>query len=76
VVAESIPALLIDCVHFVENAQAMYDASLLGRVLPLTADEIASFQHDLKRDRHVSKLWTYYVGRARAQGILPPDWSL
>ncbi|WP_233828715.1 class II aldolase/adducin family protein [Paraburkholderia sp. ZP32-5] len=76
VVAESIPALLIDCVHFVENAVAMYDAALLGRVLALSDDEIESFKRDLKRDKHISKLWTYYVGRARAQGLLPSDWSL
>jgi ribulose-5-phosphate 4-epimerase/fuculose-1-phosphate aldolase len=76
VVAESIPALLIDCVHFVENAMAMYDAALLGRVLALSDAEIESFRQDLKRDKHISKLWTYYVGRARAQGLLPSDWSL
>jgi len=76
VVAENIPALLIDCVHFVENAAAMYDAALLGRIMPLTAEEIASFQLDMKRDNHVSKLWTYYLGLARAKGIVPPDWKL
>jgi L-ribulose-5-phosphate 4-epimerase len=32
VVAESVPAVLIDSVHFVENAQAMYDAAGLGRL--------------------------------------------
>jgi len=76
VVAESVPALFIDCVHFVENAAAMYDAALLGRILPLTADEIASFLKDLKRDKHVSKLWTYYVGLAEVHGILQPSWEL
>ena len=76
VVAESVPALFIDCVHFIENATAMYDAALLGCVLPLTADEIASFLQDLKRDKHVAKLWTYYVGLARVHGIVQPNWSL
>lgn len=76
VVAESVPGLFIDCVHFVENAAAMYDAALLGVILPLTADEMASFQKDLKRDKHVSKLWSYYVGLAQVHGIVQPDWSL
>lgn len=76
VVAENVAALLIDCVHFVENAEAMYDAVRLGPLLPLNEEEIAMFQQDLKRDRHVAKLWTYYVGRARAQGLLQPQWSL
>jgi L-ribulose-5-phosphate 4-epimerase len=76
VVAESVPALLIDCVHFVENAEAMYDASLLGRVRPLSAAEIAGFEQDLKRDKHISKLWTYYVGRALASGLVAREWAL
>jgi L-ribulose-5-phosphate 4-epimerase len=76
VVAESLPALLIDSVHFVENAQAMYQASALGKVIPLSADEIAGFLHDFKRDRHIAKLWKYYVGRGRARGLLPEGWSL
>ena len=76
VVAESVPALLIDSVHFVENAQAMYQAAALGKVLPLSAAEIAGFLRDFKRDRHVAKLWKYYVGRGRARGLFPDSWML
>lgn len=76
VVAETVPALLVDCVHFVENAEAMYTASLLGRVRPLSAAEIDGFQQDLKRGKHVAKLWRYYVGRARMSGLIGKDWSL
>ena len=76
VVAESIPGLLIDCVHFTENAEAQYRAQLLGKLLPLTAAEIAAFEHDFKRGRHLPKLWAYYVGRGRAAGVLPGDWQL
>jgi len=76
VVAESVPAVLIDSVHFVENAQAMYQAAMLGKVMPLTAKETAAFQRDFDRDRHVAKLWTYYVGRGRASGLLTADWNI
>lgn len=76
IVAENVPGVLIDAVHFVENAEAMYDACMLGRVLPLTEEEIASFSKDIKRDKHINKLWTYYVGCARAQGLLPAEWNL
>ncbi|MDB5754547.1 MAG: Methylthioribulose-phosphate dehydratase [Massilia sp.] len=76
VVAESVPGVLIDAVHFVENAQAMYEASMLGKVKPLTADEIALFEKDLKREKHIGKLWTYYVGRARSLGLIEPEWTL
>ena len=76
VVAEDIPSLLIDCVHFVENALAMYDASVLGRVRPLSASEITLFEADLHRERHVRKLWQYYVGRARAKDLIPAEWEI
>jgi L-ribulose-5-phosphate 4-epimerase len=76
VTAESIPALLVDCVHFVENAVAMYQAASLGKVLPLTEADIAAFQREFKRVPHVAKLWTYYVGKGRAAGYLPADWDL
>ena len=71
VTAETVPAVLVDCVHFVENAEAMYRAASLGAVRPLTADEIARFLRGFDRDRHVAKLWKYYVVRGRARGLLP-----
>ncbi len=76
VVAEDVRACLIDSIHFVENAEAMYHAACLGRVLPLKPQEIEAFLDDFDRTRHVAKLWTYYVGRGRAQGLLPEAWAL
>lgn len=75
IVAESVKALLIDSVHFVENAKALYDAHLLGEVEPLTAGELEDFGRTFNRDRHVAKLWKYYVGRAVDDGIIPETWS-
>jgi L-ribulose-5-phosphate 4-epimerase len=76
IVAESVPAVLIDSVHFVENAEAMYHAALLGPVIPLSDEEIVAFQHDFHRGRHIAKLWQYYVSGGRAKGLLPADWQL
>lgn len=76
IVAENVRALLTDSVHFVENAMAMYHACLLGRVKPMTEDDMAAFARAFKRTPHISKLWTYYVGRARAKGVLPADWAI
>jgi len=76
VVAESVEAVLIDSGHFVENAQAMHYAASLGRVIPLSVEEIESFQSDFNRERHIAKLWEYYVGRGRASGVLPAEWKL
>ena len=41
--AESIPALMVDAVHFDENARALYDASRLGTPTPLTKEESDQF---------------------------------
>ena len=76
IVSETVPSLLVDCVHFVENAEAMYAAALLGKVRPLSPADVALFEQDLKRDKHAAKLWSYYVGRARARGVLSQDWVL
>jgi ribulose-5-phosphate 4-epimerase/fuculose-1-phosphate aldolase len=76
VAAESVPAVLVDCATFVENAEAMILASQLGRVLPLTKDEIADFAASLDRNHFVSKAWTYYVTLGRTRGVLPADWPL
>ena len=67
VVAESVPALFADALHFVENAEALYRAALLGRPRPLSGREMAEFVREFDRDRHVAKLWHDYTRRA-----LPP----
>ena len=75
IVAESVKALLIDSVHFVENAKALYQAYGLGELEPLTTDELDAFGRTFNRDRHVAKLWKYYIGRAVDGGIIPNNWS-
>ncbi len=76
VTAEDVKSLFIDCVHFVENAEAMYAAAMLGPVRALTAEEMTAFARDLHRGKHVAKLWSYYAGRSRASGVLPAAWSV
>jgi L-ribulose-5-phosphate 4-epimerase len=75
VVAEDVRSLFIDCIHLVENAAALYQAAALGKVLPLSEREMDDFLRAFKRGVHVAKLWTYYVGRGREAGLLPPAWD-
>ena len=70
VVAEDLRSLFVDCVHFEENAEALYRAAAIGRVSPLTHAEARSFLASFDRAQHAEKLWTYYVGRARIAGVL------
>ena len=75
VVAESVPALFVDCLHFVENAEAAYRAAALGPIVPLTAGETAAFLRAFDRARHVAKVWSHYVGRGRRNGRVPAAWT-
>ena len=76
IAAESVPGVLIDSVHFVENAEVMYQAAALGKVMPLSDKEIEAMLHDFTRDRHIDKLWKYYIGIGRDKGLLPKAWRL
>lgn len=75
VVAESVPALLADTIHFEENARAQLAASQLGPVVPLSADDMVAFLSRFDRVRHAEKLWSYYTDKAKAAGLLPEAWA-
>ena len=74
-VAEGLKELFIDAVHFEENAEAVYRAAQLGVLKPLAADELAAFARQIDRAAHGAKLWTYYAGRAAADGAIPESWT-
>jgi ribulose-5-phosphate 4-epimerase/fuculose-1-phosphate aldolase len=73
-VAESVPALLVDAVHFDENARALLQVLRAGQTpLPLTAEELEQINRHEMRGFHVPKLWTYYMRKGIAAGTLPAD---
>lgn len=74
VVAEDVPTLFADVVHFVENAAAFAHAAVLGPVQPLGADDMARFIATFNRARHARKLWSYYTTTQSAGGVLPLEW--
>lgn len=73
VVAESLEALLADCVHLVENAETLFRALTIGTLKPLTEAEMATFEGSMKRGKHALKLWSYYLGKAEAAGAVPRE---
>ncbi|HEY5607056.1 MAG TPA: class II aldolase/adducin family protein [Alphaproteobacteria bacterium] len=74
-VAEGLKELFIDAVHFEENAEAVYRAAPLGPLKPLAREELAAFAKQIDRAAHGAKLWTYYAGRAAADGAIPHAWT-
>jgi L-ribulose-5-phosphate 4-epimerase len=76
-VAESARALLVDAIHFKENAAALMQVLQAGaRPIPLNDAELAQIEQTEIRDWHVGKLWSYYTGKAVKQGVLPREWHL
>ena len=74
-VAESAPALLVDAVHFDENARAHMQVLQAGKTpLPLSPAEIEQINKHEMRAFHVGKLWAYYVNKGRKAGVVPQDW--
>lgn len=75
-VAENIQCLYADVIHFVENARALTLAAQLGKVDPLSDDELAAFLATFKREKHAQKLWKYYTAVAASRGLIPTEWVL
>ena len=76
ITAESVEAVLTDSIHFVENAQAMHNACVLGRLAPLSEADMESFDKYFKRGRHIDKLWRYYLECWQTAGVVPADWQI
>ncbi|HEY8580268.1 MAG TPA: class II aldolase/adducin family protein [Beijerinckiaceae bacterium] len=69
--AESPAALLVDAVHFEENARALMQTLQAGaKPLPLTPAEIEQIERHEMRAFHVGKLWAYYLRKAETAGVL------
>ena len=76
IVAENVPALLVDAVHFDENAKACLQAAAIGKIKPLTEAELDLLaENNDNRAQHVYKLWSYYVGQAIEDGVVPAGWE-
>jgi L-ribulose-5-phosphate 4-epimerase len=76
-VAESVPALLADTVHFEENAKAQAETLAMNAGLePLTDEEMDIILRTEAREHHNKKLWQYYVTNGKKSGILDKSWDL
>lgn len=73
-VAESVPALFVDAVHFLENANQQMMVLQAGQEpLPLTEEEMAAI--DSPREFHIDKLWNFYWRQGRTRSIIPESWA-
>lgn len=75
-VAEDVPSLFSDVVHFVENAQTLTVAAQLGKVAALPDELLEDFLATFNRAKQVRKIWMYYTATAARRGVIPPEWTL
>jgi len=69
-VAESVEGVLIDAVHFEENAKAQVQALAIGPLKPLTDEELELLISRNNRVQHIGKLWRYYVNKGLGEGAI------
>jgi ribulose-5-phosphate 4-epimerase/fuculose-1-phosphate aldolase len=71
VVERTMQNLFMDCLDLEENARTLVVATQLGRVLPLTGEEIDVLRESYARGGHrPGKVWEHYVHLGRAAGVL------
>lgn len=76
-VAESLPALLSDAVHFEENAKAQLQVMNAGaKPRALTSEELEKILAMEDRPHHVDKMWNYYIRKGLAAGTVAKEWEL
>jgi len=76
-VAESVPGIVVDAIHFQENAEAQMEVMRAGRDAdPLTEQEIDELIKHERRGHHLEKLFGHFLAKARESGVVPADWRL
>jgi ribulose-5-phosphate 4-epimerase/fuculose-1-phosphate aldolase len=76
-VSESVKALAIDAIHFMENAESQLEVLRAGQELaPLTNNEMDAIAEHEHREHHIGKIWDYYMGKATEADIVPREWGL
>ena len=71
VVGRTVPEVFMDCLDIEENARTLVYANALGKVVPLSAEEIGAIEDSYSRSGHRTiKLWEHYVHLGRAAGVL------
>ena len=74
ITAETLPALLVDAIHFEENAKFLMRAKGLGQVKGLSTSEMQLFESRFNRVSHTKKLWKYFVTRVSNKRQRCKEW--
>jgi ribulose-5-phosphate 4-epimerase/fuculose-1-phosphate aldolase len=71
VVSPSVEELFMDCLDIEENAKSLILANQLGKVFPLTQQEIGELKNSYGRSGYrAGKVWEHYLHKGRQAGVL------
>ncbi len=71
VTASSIPEVFLDSLEMEENARSTVHASTLGKLLPITPEEVELLKVSFARNTYrIAKTWEHYQEKARLTGNL------
>ncbi len=69
--APNVQELFMDCLELEENARSLAYAAPLGKLQPITDDEVEELEVSFGRnDYRVAKIWEHYLQKATAAGVL------
>jgi ribulose-5-phosphate 4-epimerase/fuculose-1-phosphate aldolase len=71
VTASSLPEVFLDSLEMEENARSTVHASTLGKLLPITPEEVELLKVSFARNTYrIAKTWEHYQEKARLTGNL------
>src|SRR4029077_18607722 len=71
VATNSVPEVFLDSLEMEENARSTINASALGKLLPITPEEVELLKVSFARnDYRVAKTWEHYREKAKQAGLL------
>ena len=71
VAVNSIPEVFLDSLEMEENARSTVHASTLGKLLPITPEEVELLKVSFARNTYrIAKTWEHYQEKARLTGHL------
>jgi hypothetical protein len=69
--ASSIPEVFLDSLEMEENARSTVHASTLGKLLPITPEEVELLKVSFARNTYrIAKTWEHYQEKAKLAGML------
>ena len=71
VAVNSVPEVFLDSLEMEENARSTVHAATLGKLLPITPEEVELLKVSFARNTYrIAKTWEHYQEKARLTGNL------